>query len=51
MNKRPQTSGTRSQAELQAKAERALGSAKDPMEKLRLFALSRGAKGIIGLGR
>ena len=50
-NKRPQTSGSRSEAELKDKAERALAKAKCPIEKLRLFALARGAKGILGLGR
>ena len=51
MIKRPQTSGARAEADLKAKAERALATARDPIEKLRLFALARGAKGILGLGR
>ena len=50
-NRRPQTSGSRAEADLQAKAERALATATDPIEKLRLYALARGAKGILGLGR
>lgn len=50
-NKRPTTSGQRNEDELKAKAERAMANAKDPIEKLRLYALSRGAKGILGLGR
>lgn len=50
-NKRPQTSGSRAEADLKTKAERALANAKCPIEKLRLFALSRGASGILGMGR
>lgn len=50
-NRRPQTSGARAEAEMKDKAARAMANAKDPVEKLRLFALSRGAKGIMGLGR
>ena len=50
-NRRPQTSGARAEAEMKDKASRAMANAKDPVEKLRLFALSRGAKGIMGLGR
>ena len=49
--KRPQTSGARAEADMQQKAERALASTNDPIEKLRLFALARGATGILGLGR
>jgi hypothetical protein len=51
MSNRPQTSGARAEADMKAKAERELANCKDPIEKLRLFALSRGAKGILGLGR
>ena len=50
-NRRPQTSGARAEAEMKDKAQRAMANCKDPVEKLRLFALSRGAKGIMGLGR
>ena len=50
-NKRPQTSGSRAEADMAAKSEKAMANAKDPVEKLRLYALSRGAKGILGLGR
>ena len=42
---------SRSNAELQRKAKLAQGKAKDPIEKLRLACLSRGASGIKGLGR
>ena len=48
---RPQTSGARAEADMKAKAARDLANAKDPIEKLRLFALARGANGILGLGR
>lgn len=51
MSNRPQTSGARAEADMKAKAARDLANAKDPIEKLRLFALARGASGILGLGR
>ena len=51
MNSRPQTSTSRNEAESQAKAMREMAKTKDPVEKFRLFALSRGAKGIMGMGR
>ena len=42
---------SRSNAELQRKAKLLEGKTKDPIEKLRLACLSRGASGIKGLGR
>lgn len=44
---------SRSESELINKCQRALddGTEKDPIEKLRLICLARGATGIIGLGR
>jgi len=42
---------SRSNAELQRKAKQLEKTAKDPVEKLRLACLSRGASGIKGLGR
>lgn len=42
---------SRTNAELQRKAKSALNKATDPIEKLRLACLSRGASGIKGLGR
>lgn len=41
----------RGNRELQAKAKAQLQTAKDPIERLRLQCLSRGASGIKGLGR
>ena len=41
----------RMQKEMQAKCEKALETATDPVEKLRLQCLSRGANGIRGLAR
>ena len=41
----------RGNRELQAKSKQQLKNAKDPIEKLRLQCLSRGANGIKGLGR
>lgn len=42
---------SRTNSELQRKSNLALKTAKDPIEKLRLACLSRGASGIKGLGR
>lgn len=42
---------SRTNNELQRNAKKALGKATDPVEKLRLACLSRGASGIKGLGR
>lgn len=41
----------RGNRELKKKAEAQLQSAKDPLERLRLQCLARGANGIKGLGR
>ncbi|CAK1552874.1 unnamed protein product [Leptosia nina] len=48
---RPQSASSRQDEELIQKSTRALSSTTDPMEKLRLLCLSRGAVGILGLGR
>ncbi|KAM3961621.1 calcyphosin-like protein isoform 2-T2 [Aphomia sociella] len=48
---RPQSASSRVEEELMQKSARALSSATDPLEKLRLLCLSRGASGIMGLAR
>ncbi|XP_052738665.1 calcyphosin-like protein isoform X2 [Bicyclus anynana] len=48
---RPQSPSSRVDEELIQKSLRAINSTTDPLEKLRLLCLSRGASGIIGLGR
>ncbi|XP_049866445.1 calcyphosin-like protein isoform X2 [Pectinophora gossypiella] len=48
---RPQSAGSRVEEELMQKSARALSNTTDPLEKLRLLCLSRGASGIMGLGR
>ncbi|KAI8429173.1 hypothetical protein MSG28_007711 [Choristoneura fumiferana] len=48
---RPQSATSRVEEELMQKSARALSGATDPLEKLRLLCLSRGASGIMGLGR
>ncbi|CAB3243041.1 unnamed protein product [Arctia plantaginis] len=48
---RPQSATSRVEEELIQKSTRALASATDPIDKLRLLCLSRGASGILGLGR
>ncbi|CAH0749491.1 unnamed protein product [Diatraea saccharalis] len=48
---RPMSATSRQEEELMQKSARALQSATDPLEKLRLLCLSRGASGIMGLGR
>ena len=48
---RPQTAGARAESDLKAIANKRLVQSTDPIEKLRCYCLSRGANGILGLGR
>jgi len=48
---RPQSAATMQETELINKSRRLVGMAKEPLEKLRHLCLSRGATGILGLGR
>ncbi|CAH0728949.1 unnamed protein product, partial [Brenthis ino] len=48
---RPQSASSRVDEELIQKSNRALLNTTDPIERLRLQCLSRGASGIVGIGR
>jgi len=48
---RPVSAQTRNEQRMQEKAGRQVALAKDPIEKLRLLCLQRGASGILGLGK
>ena len=48
---RPSTASDRANSSIKEEAKRKLQNCSDPVEKLRCFCLTRGATGILGLGR
>lgn len=48
---RPLSSQSRNEQLMQEKATRQVGLTRDPIEKLRLLCLQRGAHGILGFGK
>ena len=48
---RPSTASDRANFTIKEEAKRKLQNCSDPVEKLRCFCLTRGATGILGLGR
>ena len=51
MSRRPESAGTRSEIDMMTISRRKLAEVDDPVERLRLKCLSRGATGILGLGK
>ena len=48
---RPSTASDRANSSIKEEAKRKLQNCSDPVEKFRCFCLTRGATGILGLGR